>query len=60
MSKANKGLSTRVLTTFPGVQIFHKNPSVKYWKLNLGSIYSQIAKFNILSFLSIILSILSS
>ena len=28
MSKANKGLSTRVLTTFPEVQIFHKNPSV--------------------------------
>ena len=28
MSKANKGLSTRVLTTFPEVQIFHKNPSL--------------------------------
>ena len=28
MSKANKGLSTRILTTFPEVQIFHKNPSL--------------------------------
>ena len=28
MSKATKGLSTRVLTTFSEVQIFHKNPSL--------------------------------